>query len=737
VNFGQAQNAQSKLPNAKRKIVGIRILRFSFCILHFFAFALCATAEILPRPADREEVALRAAAEHVSESVVQIRTIGGLDSIGRTLLADGPTTGLVISADGYIVSSAFNFVQQPASILVTFASGKQAPAELLATDHSRMLVLLKANGVADLAVPEIAPTNEIRAGQWAIAVGRTFRPDRTNVSVGIISATERMSGKVIQTDADVSIANYGGPLVDIRGRVLGVIVPMAPQATSEVAGVEWYDSGIGFAAPLAAITERLERMKKGEDQRAGLLGIGLVPKNPHSAPAELAAVRPGSPAGKARLKKGDRIVEIDGRPIRTQTDLRFALGPRYGGDNVKIVVERGEERFNREIELIGELPVFRHAFLGILPQRLAGDAASDGNEESEKKGDHEGPSSNESEKTDDNAEGESRGASGDANREGSDDKEKGVAVRMVYAGSPAEQAGVQIGDRIVRINDADVATIGDALAEINNSAPGSEVELHLIRAGKLLEVNLTASRLPTSVPGELPPAFDDGDMSTGAAPAGAGQPEAQVAKEGETNELKLPEFSQQCKIYLPAKHDQGRALGLMFWLHAPGKTNVDEVIREWQAICDRDGLILVVPTASQADRWDRTELEYLARLLERVLSQHKIDPLRVVVYGEEGGGAMAWLLAVSGRHVIRGVATSAAPLPRQLKVPPNEPTQRLAVVAAVPHASDDALPIVQGLQKFSEAGYPVTTLTDGDASEELSAAEREELARWIDTLDRF
>src|SRR6185295_1841033 len=111
---------------------------------------------------------------------------------------------------------------------------------------------------------------------------RTFRADRTNVTVGIVSALGRMFGKVIQTDADVSMANYGGPLVDIRGRVLGLVVPMAPHGASEVAGAEWYDSGIGFAVPLASLADRIERMKKGEDQRPGLLGISMATKSPHS-----------------------------------------------------------------------------------------------------------------------------------------------------------------------------------------------------------------------------------------------------------------------------------------------------------------------------------------------------------------------------------------------------------------------------------------------------------------------
>src|SRR5688500_7497600 len=155
-----------------------------------FATLLTTTSGADETLAVREEAALRSAAEAVADSVVQIRTIGGSDTVGGTLLPDGPTTGLVVSPDGYIVSSAFNFAQEPASILVTFASGKQVPAELVATDHSRMIVLLKAAGVADLPMPVAAPANEIHVGQWAVAVGRTFRADRTNVSVGIVRSEE-------------------------------------------------------------------------------------------------------------------------------------------------------------------------------------------------------------------------------------------------------------------------------------------------------------------------------------------------------------------------------------------------------------------------------------------------------------------------------------------------------------------------------------------------------------------
>src|SRR5262245_54041968 len=356
-----------------RIVRSLRNLQFACCILQFAILCLAAGDADAQSLEAREETAIKAAAENVAPSVVQIRTIGGLESIDGTLLADGPTTGVVISADGYILSSAFNFAQQPASILVTFASGKQAPAELVATDHSRMLVLLKANGMSDLPVPQMTPVDEIKPGQWAVAVGRTFRADRINVTVGIVSALGRMLGKVIQTDADVSLANYGGPLVDVHGRVLGIIVPMAPQASSEVAGAEWYDSGIGFAVPIAPLTDRIERMKKGEDQRAGLLGIGMKTANVHSAPALLSVVRPDSPAGQAGFKKGDRIIEVEGKPIRTQSDLRFAIGSAYGGDSIRVVAKRGEDRVENTVKLAGELAPFRHAFLGILPMRLAAD----------------------------------------------------------------------------------------------------------------------------------------------------------------------------------------------------------------------------------------------------------------------------------------------------------------------------------------------------------------------------
>src|SRR5262249_15456510 len=132
-----------------------------------------------------------------------------------------------------------------------------------------------------LPIPEATPKKEMEIGLTAIAVGRTLTPETEtmpSVSVGIISALNRIWGKALQTDAKVSPTNYGGPLSDGQGRVLGVLGPASPRAEGETAGFEWYDSGIGFAVPLEDLNAVLPRMKKGTEKepvvlRRGYLGV--------------------------------------------------------------------------------------------------------------------------------------------------------------------------------------------------------------------------------------------------------------------------------------------------------------------------------------------------------------------------------------------------------------------------------------------------------------------------------
>ncbi len=225
-----------------------------------------------------QEKAIKAAVRQIAPCVVQIETQGGTElvAVGRRMpggpagirLGTGPTTGLIVHADGYVISSAFNFANKPQAILVRLPGHKEAyVAEIIANDETRMLTLLKVVGVnGKLPVPLAVPKSEMKIGQTALAVGRTLvgqTEQMPSVSVGIISAVQRIFGKAIQTDAKVSPTNYGGPLIDLSGRVQGVLVPASPHSEGETAGFEWYDSGIGFAIPLGGHQPRSAQDAQG------------------------------------------------------------------------------------------------------------------------------------------------------------------------------------------------------------------------------------------------------------------------------------------------------------------------------------------------------------------------------------------------------------------------------------------------------------------------------------------
>jgi serine protease Do len=298
-----------------------------------------------------EQQAIREASELVSPAVVQLQVIGGADRVDDVNLSSGPATGVILSPDGYVVTSRYRFDPPPATVIAILANGQQFASQIVASDFSRKLVLLKLTGAHDLPVAKPTPTDSVRVGQWAIAIGRTYRGDRPNVSVGIVSATNRIFGRALQTDADISPANYGGPLVDIEGRVLGILSPMSPTSESTIAGVDWYDSGIGFAVPLESWLPAFERLKQGEDLQPGYLGVGLSDGTPRETPPGVKSVVPQGPAAEAGLEAGDLITSINGKPLETQTDLKFAVTPHYAGDTIEVTYERGDNSNTVDITL--------------------------------------------------------------------------------------------------------------------------------------------------------------------------------------------------------------------------------------------------------------------------------------------------------------------------------------------------------------------------------------------------
>lgn len=263
------------------------------------------------------------------------------------LLADGPTTGIVYSADGYILTSSFNFVRQPAIITVKLPDGRQLPARIVGRDQVRKLALLKVDA-NNLPVPTWTSRPEIRPGQWAIALGCGYGGSETLLSVGIVSAVNRMMGNAIQTDAKLSPANYGGPLLDSAGRVLGICVPMA-QRPGELAGIEFYDSGIGFAVPGWRVHEIVADLMKGKTFRRGWLGIAIDRRITKGV--RIYRLADPSPLRAAGAMPGDYIATINGQPIKHFGQLQTNLYMLPAGTMVRVRLLRGAEFLDFDVIL--------------------------------------------------------------------------------------------------------------------------------------------------------------------------------------------------------------------------------------------------------------------------------------------------------------------------------------------------------------------------------------------------
>jgi serine protease Do len=209
--------------------------------------------------------AVKAAIAKVEPSVVRLRVIGGEQSVDGDTVASLVTTGIVISADGEILTSQFALEGNPEAVLVEDQLGKRTNATIIATDRVRRIVLLKAKeGHWTPAAPD--ESRPVEVGQWSIALGRFYAAESSSISLGIISALNRIHGMAIQTDAKVSPINYGGPLVLLNGTIAGILVPLSPRGGgTSSSGIEWYDSGIGFAIPLKDALVSAEKLRSGNN----------------------------------------------------------------------------------------------------------------------------------------------------------------------------------------------------------------------------------------------------------------------------------------------------------------------------------------------------------------------------------------------------------------------------------------------------------------------------------------
>jgi len=216
--------------------------------------------------------------------------------------------------------------------------------------------MLKIDGVNDLPAPRYVPREQLKVGQWAIAVGVGFGGEEAAISAGIVSALSRISGRAVQTDANISPANYGGPLVDIEGRVIGLCVPLHPQSKEAAAGSQWYDSGIGFAVPLHGADKLMASLKAGKTVQGGYMGVHAKPADAKGTGVVVSKVQKGSAAEKAGIKPNDRILSVDGEGVIDVAQLRVLIGRYAAGDKIKVKIRRGEEELEIEVTLAVAAP---------------------------------------------------------------------------------------------------------------------------------------------------------------------------------------------------------------------------------------------------------------------------------------------------------------------------------------------------------------------------------------------
>ncbi|MFT4515471.1 MAG: serine protease Do, partial [Planctomycetota bacterium] len=248
----------------------------------------------------------------------------------------GKTSGIILTSDGWIMISRFALNLDPTTILINVPGHGTFHAERVGEDTSRGIALVKIEAVG-LPVPEFVHPDNVHVGQWAFALGRTFAADDPTVHLGIVSAKKRIYGRALQIDAYTSPANYGGAVVDIHGRVLGMSVPLSPSGRN--AGVEWYDSGIGFATTIADIPDLIARMKEGKILQRGWLGVQL--STSHLGPGARITGTPKDGAAKeAGLRKGDIVLKVDGVDVLNGPHFLMLVSSRLGGDTCTLFVQK-------------------------------------------------------------------------------------------------------------------------------------------------------------------------------------------------------------------------------------------------------------------------------------------------------------------------------------------------------------------------------------------------------------
>ena len=372
----------------------------------------------------------------------------------------GVGSGFIMSKEGYILTNN-HVVEDADQIKVKLAGGKEFDGKIVGRDPKTDLALVKIAGDSDLQPLKLGNSDDLKVGNWVVAVGSPFGLEQT-VTAGIVSAKGRVIGSgpydnFIQTDASINPGNSGGPLINLQGEVVGI-------NTAIIASGQ----GIGFAIPINMAKEIAPQLQKRGHVTRGLLGVTIQDVTPELAKslglkeskgALVSQVVPGGPADKAGIEQGDVIVNFDGQPVGDSKDLPRIVASTPVGKTVTVKLLRDGKEVERQAK-VGEMeeentseaaksPI--HPSLGVTVQNLTPQIA----------------------------------------RELGLKKSAGVVVTGVEPGSPAAEAMIQVGDVIQAVNRKPVKNVDDFVKIVEKAKGGGSLLLLVQRGANSLFAAVT------------------------------------------------------------------------------------------------------------------------------------------------------------------------------------------------------------------------------------------------------